>query len=240
MTRFAPPTWAWGPDVARALAWYAEAMRLWKRGPAMHALLAAITILLQFALELWPDAGTLVSKVVDPLVACGMLYAARAAAEGDKPRIVHAIAVFRASAGAIGAIVVSSALAFAAAWIAADRLAGVNLLRPGAAPPEIDAPVVLAIYAAGILASLPMALVPPYALFDGRGFAGSFAASARAFVRHPAAFLLYGAIGFALIALGLLTMGFGLVIALPLISCATYAAWRDLRAATPTAAGESP
>jgi hypothetical protein len=215
-------------------------MRLWKRGPAMHALLAAITILSQFALEVWPDAGALVSKVVVPLIACGMLYAARAAAEGDKPRLVHAIAAFRAPAGAIAAIVVSSALTFAAEWIAADGLAGVNLLRPGTSPPEIDGSTVLAIYAVGILASLPMSLVPLHALFDRSGFAVSFVDSARAFVRHAAAFLTYGAIAFALIALGLLTMGLGLVIALPLIACATYAAWRDLGAATPTAAGENP
>ena len=42
------------------------------------------------------------------------------------------------------------------------------------------------------------------------------------------------------IALGLLTMGLGLVIALPLIACATYAAWRDVGAATPTVAGGNP
>ena len=215
-------------------------MRLWKRGPATHALIAAITILAQFALELWPDAGSLVSKIVVPLIACGMLYAAHAAAEGDKPRVVHAFAAFRATAGAIGAIVVSSALTFAAEWIAADRLAGVNLLRPGTSPPEIDGSTVLAIYAVGILVSLPMSLVPLYALFDRSGFAASFVASAQAFVRHPVAFLVYGAIAFALIALGLLTMGFGLVIALPLIACATYAAWRDVGAATPTGAGENP
>jgi len=215
-------------------------MRLWKRGPATHAVLAALTILLQFAFELWPDAGALVSKIVVPLVACGMLYAAHATAQGDKPRLVHAIAAFRAPAGAIGAIVVSTALTFAAEWFAADQLAGVNLLRPGAAPPEMDGSTVLAIYAAGILASLPMSLVPLYALFDRAGFAASFVDSARAFVRHLAAFVTYGAIAFALIALGLLTMGIGLVIALPLIACATYAAWRDLEVATPTVAGENP
>jgi hypothetical protein len=222
------------------LTWYAEAMRLWKRGPAMHALLAAFTILSQVALELWPDAGALVSKVVVPLVACGMLYAAHASAQGGKPRMVHAVAAFRASAAAIGAIVVSSALTFAAEWVAADRLAGVDLLRPGAAQPELDAWTVLGVYAVGVLASLPMSLVPLYALFDGAGFAESFARSARAFVRHLGAFLAYGVVAFVLIALGLMTMGLGLVIALPLIACATYAAWRDLQAATPTDAGESP
>jgi uncharacterized membrane protein len=59
-------------------------------------------------------------------------------------------------------------------------------------------------------------------------------------VCHPGAFLAYGVVAFVRIALGLLTMGLGLVIALPLIACATYAAWRDLGAATPTDAAGSP
>ena len=83
-------------------------------------------------------------------------------------------------------------------------------------------------------------VLPLYALFDGLGFGASFAASFRAFTRHFAAFMGYGAIAFALIALGLLTMGLGLVIALPLIACATYAAWRDVGAVTPSGAGGNP
>ena len=220
--------------MSRALAWYAEAMRLWKRGPVVMSVMAALTILAQIGIELWPDAGALVSKIVVPLVACGMLYGAHAAAGGDAPRLWHVVAAFRAPAAAIAAVLASSTLVFAAEWLVADRLAGVDLMRPGDAPPDLDATTVLAVYAIGILVSLPLSLVPLSALLGARGFAASFAESARAFMGDPAAFLVYGAIAFALIALGLMTMGLGLVIALPLISCATYAAWRDLVPATPS------
>jgi len=215
-------------------------MRLWKRGPAMHALLAAATILVQLALELVPEVGPLLSKIVAPLVACGMLYAAHAAANGERPRFAHAFAAFRAPAPAIAAILVATSVTFVAEWVAADRLAGVDLLRPDQAQASMEASAVLGVYAVVTVASLPLALVPLYALFAGYGFAASFGASVRDFMRHAGAFLGYGLIAFVLIALGLLTMGFGLVIALPLISCATYAAWRDLDAATPTDAGENP
>ena len=214
--------------VSRALVWYGDAMRLWKRGPATLSLLAAITVIAQVALELVPDAGPLASKVVVPLVACGMLYGAAAAEAGAHPRLAHALSAFRASAGAIGAIVLSSVVTFGAEWIAADALAGVNLLNPTATPADLDSLTVLAIYAAGIAASLPLSLVPLAALFGGAGFLPSFAISAIAFARNPGAFVVYGAIAFALLALGLLTMGIGLVIALPLVACATYVAWRDL------------
>ena len=122
----------------------------------------------------------------------------------------------------------TSGLTFAAEWIAADALTGVNLLKPTATPADIDSMTVLAIYATGIAVSLPMSFVPLAALFDDAGFVRSFTVSVAAFARNPGAFLLYGAIAFALLAVGLLTMGLGLVIALPLIACATFVAWRDL------------
>jgi len=213
---------------SRALVWYGDAMRLWKRGPATLSMLAVLTVLAQVALELVPDAGPLASKIVVPLVACGMLYGAAAADAGARPRLAHVFSAFRASAAAIGAIVVSSGITFAAEWFAADALAGVDLLRPTSTPADIDSMTVLAIYAAGILVSLPMSFVPLAALFDDAGFVRSFAISLAAFARNPGAFVVYGAIAFALLAVGLLTMGIGLVIALPLIACATFVAWRDL------------
>ena len=213
---------------SRALVWYGDAMRLWKRGPVTLSMLAVLTVLAQVALELVPDAGALASKVVVPLVACGMLYGAAAAEAGARPRLAHALSAFRASAAAIGAIVASSVITFAAEWYVADALAGVNLLRPSATPADLDSMTVLAIYAAGIVVSLPMSFVPLAALFDDAGFVRSFAVSAAAFARNPGAFIVYAAIAFALLAVGLLTMGIGLVIALPLIACATFVAWRDL------------
>lgn len=213
---------------SRALVWYGDAIRLWKRGPATFAVLAGLTVFAQLALEMVPDAGALAAKVVVPLVACGMLYGAAAAEAGLRPRLLHAISAFRAPAAAIAAIVLSSAITFGAEWLAADALAGVNLLRPGATPADLDVATVLGIYATGIAVSLPMTFVPLAALFGEAGLAGSFAVSASAFARNPGAFLLYGAIALALLSLGLVTMGIGLVIALPLIACATFVAWRDL------------
>jgi hypothetical protein len=58
---------------SRALVWYGDAMRLWKRGPATLSTLAVLTVLAQVAFELVPDVGPLAAKIVVPLIACGML-----------------------------------------------------------------------------------------------------------------------------------------------------------------------
>ena len=205
-------------------------MRLWKRAPMMHCALGAIALAVQIALELVPEAGALVSRIVAPLVACGMLYAAAASESGERIRFAFAARAFGATAGAIGAIVVASLLTFGAEWAVARALGGVDLLRPAEITSEVPAGVVLSVYAAGILASLPMTFVPLETLLAGRGFAESFRASTRLFAGNAAALLVYGAIALALVPVGLLTMGIGLVVALPLVACATVASWRDLRA----------
>jgi len=212
----------------RAVGWYREAMRLWKLAPWTFCALAFLTLAVEIGLDLVPDAGTLLAKVVAPLVACGLLYASAAADAGEHPRLSFAIAVFRADASALAAIVVAGALTFAVEWGAADVLAGINLLRPGDDMATLSTPELLGIYAIGILASLPVTFVPLVALFGGGGFRASFATSFQAFALNLPAMLLYGVLSFALLVVGLLTYGIGLLIALPLWAASSYAAWREI------------
>jgi uncharacterized membrane protein len=80
----------------------------------------------------------------------------------------------------------------------------------------------------GVLASLPITFVPMAALFDGEDVRTAFALSLRAFLANVPAFLLLAAYSYVLLMLGLATMGIGLVLALPWIAAASYAAWKDI------------
>jgi len=86
----------------------------------------------------------------------------------------------------------------------------------------------VAIHAAGIVTSLPLTFVPFVALFDGGDLRGAFVSSARAFARNVPALSLYAGIAFALLLMGLATLGIGLVLVLPWIAAASYAAWKDI------------
>jgi uncharacterized membrane protein len=88
--------------------------------------------------------------------------------------------------------------------------------------------VVVAIYVAGMVTSLPLTFVPFAALFDGEGLRSAFAASARGFARNVPALALYAGTSLVLLLLGLATMGVGLVLVLPWIAAASYAAWKDI------------
>jgi uncharacterized membrane protein len=211
-----------------AVAWYGEAMRLWKKGPATFAALAFVTLVASIAFEPVPGLGFVASNVVAPLLATGMLFASLAADRGDQPRLKHMIAPFATAAGAQVTVVVAGLVAFAAEAYSAWQLADANLLLPARDMGTLPMQVVVAIYVAGIVASLPLTFVPFAALFDGAGMRDAFATSTRAFARNIPALALYAGISLALLLAGLATMGVGLVLVLPWIAAASYAAWKDI------------
>ena len=214
----APPASHLHPRIVpwqHALAWYEDAMRLFKQAPATWAALAVITIAAEFALRLVPSLGPLLAEIVAPLVACGLVFAAASADRGARPALVDATRAFRAPAGAIAAIVVSALVTFAAESLAAWWIAGTNLLDPAGAPGEMRASVLVGIYAIGILASLPVMFVPFHVLLEPVAPRAAFAASWNAFALNTIPLLAYAAASLVLLAFGLATFGLGLVLAVP-------------------------
>jgi uncharacterized membrane protein len=212
----------------RALAWYGEAMRLWKRGPGTFAGLAFVTLVASIAFEPVPVLGFVAANMLAPLLATGMLYASLAADRGEGPRMKHLLAPFAAPANAQVAVVLAGLLTFAAEAFSAMQLAGANLFLPARDVDNLPMRVVVAIYAAGMVTSLPLTFVPFAALFDGEDLRAAFAASVRAFARNVPALALYAGISLVLLLLGLATMGVGLVLVLPWMAAASYAAWKDI------------
>lgn len=213
---------------ARVLDWFGEAMRLWKRGPATFCGIAVVVLLASVALEPVPFAGFVSANVLAPLLACGLLYASLAADRGDRPRWAHLIAVFAAPLPALATVVAAGLVPVAVESLVAWQHADVNLMLPLKDPARLSAATIVATYAAGIAASLPFTFVPMIALFDGERFGRAFALSARAFALNVPALVGYACVSFVLLLIGIATSGIGLVLALPWIAAASYAAWKDI------------
>lgn len=211
-----------------ALAWYEDAMRLFKRAPGTWVGLAIVTVLAELALKAVPGVGALLSQLVTPLVACGMVYAAAASDRGASPSVRDAARAFRAAPGAIAAIIASALVAFAAEAFAAWWIADANLLDSGAGSTELSTAAITGILAMGILASLPVMFVPFHVLFEDVGGAAAFTASWNAFVLNTLPLLVYSAASMVLLGFGLATFGLGLALALPLWAASSYAAWKDI------------
>jgi len=203
-------------------------MRLFKRAPATWVALAMATVLTELALKAVPGVGTLLSQLVTPLVACGLVYGASAADRGSTPSLRDALRAFRTPPHAIASVIASALVAFGAEAFAAWWIAGVNLLDTAAGSAELSPAAVIGILALGILASLPVMFVVFHVLFEGVRPALAFAASWNAFVLNTLPLLVYSAASMVLLGFGLATFGLGLALALPLWAASSYAAWKDI------------
>lgn len=211
-----------------AIMWFVEAMRLWKRGPMTFALMALVIVLVSLVAEPVPVASFIAANVVAPLLACGLLYGSLGADRDGRPRLRQLIAVFAAPLPAQASVLVAGFFTFALEAFVAWSIAGLNLLMPleDIANTPVDA--ILAIYAASVLATLPVTFVPMAALFDGESLRSAFALSIRAFVMNLRPLLLLAMYSYVLLMVGLATWGIGLLLAFPWISAASYAAWKDI------------
>ncbi|MDQ6923352.1 MAG: hypothetical protein M3Z74_04205 [Pseudomonadota bacterium] len=215
-------------NARRAFAWYEEAMRLFKLAPITWCALGFITLTADLGLQLVPGIGIAASKVIVPLVECGMLIGAAALDRGQPLLLRYGLTAFGARPGAVAAIVIGALAVFAAEALAAYLLAGANLLAPDPDGGDLSSLAVIGPVVTGALASLPVAFVPFAALLADASFADAFESSVRAFSLNLAPLLLFAAIAVVLVALGLLLYGVGLIAVFPLLSAASYAAWKDI------------
>jgi hypothetical protein len=217
-------------EARRAFAWYEDAMRLFKLAPVTWCALGLITLAADLGLQLLPGVGMSVSKIVVPLVECGMLIGAAALDRSQPLSLRYVYAAFSARPAAIAAIVVSALAVFAAEALTIYFVSGANLLTGDSAIDDLSAAAIFGSVAIGALASLPLAFVPLAALFSEASFADAFASSMRGFALNVAPLLIFAALAVLLVVLGLLLMGVGLIAVYPLLSAATYAAWKDIYA----------
>jgi hypothetical protein len=210
-----------------ALAWYEDGLALWRRAPAVWIVLTVLLVAVEFSFALLPEPWTLIGVAVTPLVGGGLVYAAAAIDRGARPSPALALRAFRASAGAVVAVVAANALSWLLSSLALWWLTGEPPLggtRAGAATvAEALAAMVLS-----VLATLPFAFVPYHALLEGAGPGAALRASWQAFVLNPLPLAVFTAAAMVLLALGMLTFLLGLAFALPAIAAASYLAWKDI------------
>jgi hypothetical protein len=213
--------------VARVAAWYGEALSLFRASPGRFMLLALAALATELLTSLVPVAGASLANMLAPIVASGLLFASLAADRGEPVRMRFAVLAFGARASSLAAVILASVVAFGAQATVAAWMQGVNLLAPGESQ-ELAPGVTVAVIAAGIAASLPVTFVPFAALFDGDGVADSFRASLAAAACNAAPLALFGVAALVLTLLGVATYGVALLVVLPVLAAASYAAWKDV------------
>ena len=213
--------------VAHAFRWFEDALRMFKVAPLAWCALGAITLASELALELLPGVGPAAASVIVPVVECGMLLGAAAIDRGARIEMRFAVAAFGAAPAALAAIVLSALVATAVETTLAYTLTGVNLLAD-ANDERMTTTARVAVTGAEALASLPVLFVPFAVLLDNRSFTQAFATSLRGFALNIAPLVVFGALALALTLIGALAFYVGLIAVFPLVTAASYAAWKDI------------
>jgi len=203
-------------------------MRLFKFAWLPWMGLAILALATELLLKAAPGGLGLVSEILSPLVASGMVYAAAAADRRERPTLRLAWAAFGAGGNAIAAVIASSAVTTAAQVFAGWWIADVNLFVADSTALELTASTLLGIYAIAIVASLPVMFVPFHALLERASLRAAFAASVEGFAQNALPLAAFAAATLALLGFGLLTLGIGFVVVLPLTTAASYASWKDV------------
>ena len=175
------------------------------------------------------DRGHRARQLLLPLLECGLLYASLAADRGEPPRLRHIIGAAAAPPRALAAVVAASLVIFAVESIVAQAVGGINMLSPAD-----DAEAMSGRCARRHLRRRDRSRrcrscsCRSSRCSTARASRTAFAQSIAAFNRNPGALLLFGALSFALLMLGLATSGIGLLLALPWSAAASYAAWKEI------------
>jgi hypothetical protein len=213
---------------SHAFRWYEDALRLFKQAPGTWIGLALIAVATEFLLSPIPVAGAVLSELITPVVACGLVYAAAVTDRGDAPSLRFSVAALGIPAGALIAVIAASALPSMLQALAAWWLADVNVFGADTKMTELPAVTLIGIHAIGILVSLPFTFVPYHVLLERVMPRAAFTASLNGFAINALPLLAYSAVSLVLLGFCILTSGLGLVLALPLWAASGYAAWKDI------------
>lgn len=223
---------------SRALHWFAQGARLWRRAPVMLVLLGFAPLFVEGMVQLVPVVGFVLSKFVTPLFGFGLTIGLDALVRGDRLRFSHLFAAFQK-----GRLPAAARLALWTMLVPAFQCALVTLIYGPAAldavvlghlsqhPELVTHAFVLCLILPGLPLATLLTLATPLALLAGVAPTRAVVLSVRRVLSAPLPFALLtlvtgGVLGAALSGAwwGLLA----LLLAAPWLMAAGFTAWLDL------------
>ncbi|MDP2226953.1 MAG: BPSS1780 family membrane protein [Moraxellaceae bacterium] len=234
--------------------WISEGWRIFKEAPLLWVAVMVLIFIISGIASTVPVVGDALSNVLGPSLMIGVMSFARAIARGEGADFTHAFDGFRQhllpllGVGLLYIVLVLAAFAIVAAGlfisIGNTVLLGELMDDPqqaitglftgiGGLTVMLGAVVLLALMAL-IMAAYWFAA--PLVFFAGMGPIEAMYASFNACLRNWLPLLVYGILAFLVVIGGLLALGIGLLVALPVLSASAYVMFNDLFGQDDTAA----
>jgi len=213
---------------------------------ALAWILALIVMVgISIVLSLVPFIGPLVTSILSAVFAGGLMLGARTQDEGGDFRLDHLFAGFRENLGqlalvgllyVVGGVLIAVLVGGLMLGSMLPLMADMNPSALGNQAPSVAlapfGPAGLIAILLGALLFIPLLMcflfAPALVILDGRTAIDAMKLSFAGCVKNMLPFSLYGVTGLALMSLGMIPLGLGLLVVWPTLTAALYVAYRDI------------
>lgn len=221
--------------LANAWAWIVSGFYLFKANPAMWIILLVIYLAIMIPLSLLPGIGSVVSTLLAPVFAAGMMWGCQALTRNQDLEINHLFEGFKKNTAqliTVGGIYMVGLLVIAVFVVLALDKQTIELLVQGKdlSPEQADAMLLPILIAMLFIMPILMAywFAPILAGLHNLSAVDAMKLSFVACLTNMLPFLLYGLIFMVLLIIAIIPFGLGLVLVVPLMMTSLYTSYVDI------------
>lgn len=219
----------------RAWTWIVQGFVLFRSYPAMWIVLLLIYLAIMIPLSMLPVIGSVVSTLLAPVFAAGMMWGCRAITLQQDLEINHLFEGFKRNTAqliAVGGIYMVSLLFIAIAVVMMLDKETVDLMLQGKDLTQQQTDAMLLPLLTALMLMLPVIMAywfaPVLAGLHGLQAIEAMKLSFSACLKNMLPFLLYGLIFMALLVLAIIPFGIGLIVVVPMMMTSLYASYADV------------
>ncbi|MDP2070102.1 BPSS1780 family membrane protein [Methylotenera sp.] len=221
--------------VGNAWAWIVSGFKLFKANPVMWIIILLIYLAIIIPISLVPVIGSVVSTLLAPVFAAGMMWGCRALTHQQDLEINHLFEGFKKNTSqliAIGGIYMMSLLVIAVFVVLSLDKETMDLIVKGQELSPEQASVMMLPILIAMLFVMPILMAYWYApLLSGLHNLSAVEAMKLSFVaclKNMVPFLLYGFIFMVLLIVAIIPFGLGLILVVPVMMTSLYTSYVDV------------
>lgn len=221
--------------IGNAWLWIVNGFRLFKSNPAMWIILLVIYLAIMIPLSMLPVIGSVVSTLLAPVFAAGMMWGCQALMRNQDLEINHLFEGFKRNTSqliAVGGIYMLSLLLVAVVAVLMMDAATVELLVQGRNPSPEQADAMLLPLLLAFMLVLPVLMAywfaPVLTGLHDMSAVDAMKLSFNACLKNMLPFFLYGLIFVVLLILAIIPFGIGLIVVVPMMMTSLYTSYADV------------
>jgi uncharacterized membrane protein len=227
--------------IGNAWAWIVSGFYLFKANPLMWIILFVIYLAIIVPISLIPVVGSILSTLLAPVFAAGLMWGCKAVAEQQDLEINHLFAGFKQNTAqliAVGGAYMVGLLLIAVMVVLALDKETIDVLMLGKTVSPEQASTMLLPMLVAMLFLLPLLMAYWFApVLVGLNHLSAKQAMLLSFIaclRNILPFLLYGLIFMLLLMLAIIPFGLGLLLVVPMMMTSLYTSYVDVFSIAPS------